>query len=54
MSTCGRQGWPDDEQDYDNPCVCGLAPGHEGLHQCDQEDDQTWAGGIPGTEGGES
>lgn len=41
---CYRKGWPHDDQDADNPCICGKAAFHSGLHVCD-DCGETWAGG---------
>lgn len=43
---CDRLGWVDEEQDDDNPCVCILPPGHEGLHECGEGCGSSWAGGV--------
>jgi hypothetical protein len=42
---CGQLGWPQEDQEADNPCVCGLADGHEGLHECYEGCGSLWAGG---------
>lgn len=42
---CYRLGWPHgEEQDADNPCVCGEPAFHKGLHVCD-DCGEKWAGG---------
>jgi hypothetical protein len=42
---CYRRGWPHgEEQDGDNPCVCGEPAFHKGLHVCD-DCGEKWAGG---------
>jgi hypothetical protein len=47
VAQCGRRGWMDEEQDWDNPCECLLLPGHAGLHECGSGCGGTWAGGLP-------
>ena len=46
MTECGRRTWLDEEQEDDNPCVCGLDAGHDGLHQCYEGCGSEWAGGM--------
>lgn len=49
---CYRRGWPHGEdQDGNNPCVCGEKAFHKGLHVCDGCGEK-WAGGrAPEPEG---
>ena len=49
MSECGRRGWLDGEQEFDNPCVCDMTADHAGLHQC-RVGCGEWAGGLPAAE----
>lgn len=44
--SCGQRGWPEEDQDYGNPCVCALHRGHGGLHECFEGCGSTWAGGL--------
>jgi hypothetical protein len=46
MSTCGRLGWVEEDQDFDNPCECHLEADHDGLHQCGSGCGAEWAGGL--------
>lgn len=43
---CNQRGWTDEDQEFDNPCVCGLSAGHDGLHECHEGCGGTWAGGL--------
>jgi hypothetical protein len=43
---CGRRGYLDKTQDWDNPCVCGQISKHDGLHVC-SDCGETFAGGLP-------
>ena len=44
--SCNRRAYTDEDQDWDNPCVCYLAPDHEGLHECGEGCGAQWAGGV--------
>ena len=46
-ATCDQRGWLAEDQDWDNPCTCGLSAGHDGLHECYEGCGGEWAGGLP-------